>query len=168
VPFRLTAIDAMLTKLCAEQYWMTMGALHFEPRTGALSWWNAAGPPMMCMRTDGSVEVFRGAGMPLGRGSPSFGQKIGAIQGGERLLMVTDGVIELQTPSKRALGMRGLLKMLEATRGQPIEEARAHLVQSIDQMKGASVQEDDITFVLVDLPQLPGPPPAQIPTRGSH
>jgi serine phosphatase RsbU (regulator of sigma subunit) len=116
------------------------------------------------MRLDGSVEVFRGAGMPLGRGSPSFGQKIGVIQGGERLLMVTDGVIELQTPSKRALGMRGLLKMLEATRGQPIEAAREHLVQSIDQMKGTSVQEDDITFVIVDLPQLP----AQPAPRGSH
>jgi serine phosphatase RsbU (regulator of sigma subunit) len=157
VPFRLTAIDSMLTKLCAEQYWMTMGALHFEPRTRALSWWNAAGPPMMCMHRDGSVEVFRGAGMPLGRGSPSFGQKLGTMQGGERLLLVTDGVIELQTPSKRALGMRGLLKMLEGTRGLSLDEARAHLVQSIDQLKGDSIQEDDITFVLVDVPEPSSP-----------
>jgi serine phosphatase RsbU (regulator of sigma subunit)/tetratricopeptide (TPR) repeat protein len=163
VPFRLTAIDSMLTKLCAEQYWMTMGALHFEPKTRTLSWWNAAGPPMMCMHRDGSVEVFRGAGMPLGRGSPSFGQKLGTMQGGERLLLVTDGVIELQTPSKRALGMRGLLKMLEGTRGLSLEEARAHLVQSIDQLKGASVQEDDITFVLVDVPAPSSPAKSSTP-----
>jgi serine phosphatase RsbU (regulator of sigma subunit) len=66
--------------------------------------------------------------------------------------MFTDGIIEMQTQSKRVLGMRGLIKMLEATRGQSIEDARAHLVRSIDQMKGDSVQDDDITFVLIDVP----------------
>ncbi len=152
LPFRLTAIDSMLTKLCAGQYWMTMGAFQYEPRTGAVSWWNAAGTPMACMRPDGSVDFFRAAGMPLGRGTPSFGNKAGTLQGGERLLMFTDGIIEMQTQSKRVLGMRGLIKMLEATRGQSIEDARAHLVRSIDQMKGDSVQDDDITFVLIDVP----------------
>jgi GAF domain-containing protein len=155
IPFRLTAIDSMLTKLCAGQYWMTMGALQLEPRTGALSWWNAAGTPIACMRTDGTIDVLRAAGMPLGGGALSFGNKTSSLQGGERLLMFTDGIIEMQTRSRRELGMRGLLKMLEATRGQPIEDARAHLVQAIDQVKGASVQDDDITFVLVDVPQRP-------------
>ncbi|HWO22759.1 MAG TPA: GAF domain-containing SpoIIE family protein phosphatase, partial [Kofleriaceae bacterium] len=157
LPFRLTAIDSMLTKLCAGQYWMTMGAVQFEPKTGSLSWWNAAGTPMACMRTDGSVEILRAAGMPLGGGTPSFGNKTSALQGGERLLMFTDGIIEMQTPSKRVLGMRGLLKMLEATRGRSIEEARAYLVETLDQVRGSSVQDDDITFVLVDLPLRPEP-----------
>jgi hypothetical protein len=51
------------------------------------------------------------------------------------------------------LGMRGLLKMLEATRGMPTEDARAHLIHSMDQLKGASVQDDDLTFVLIDVPE---------------
>ncbi|HSJ99676.1 MAG TPA: SpoIIE family protein phosphatase [Kofleriaceae bacterium] len=158
LPFRLTAIDSMLTKLCAGQYWMTMGALQIEPATGALSWWNAAGTPMACMRPDGSVEVLRAAGMPLGRGTPLFGNRTSTLHGGERLLMFTDGIVEMQTQSRRVLGMRGLLKMLEATRGMPIEDARAHLVESMDQLKGASVQDDDLTFVLIDVPERPQKP----------
>jgi serine phosphatase RsbU (regulator of sigma subunit)/tetratricopeptide (TPR) repeat protein len=153
LPFRLLAIDSMLSKLCAGQYWMTMGAVQFEPKTGALSWWNAAGTPMACMRNDGSVEILRAAGMPLGGGTPSFGNKTSALAGGERLLMFTDGVIEMQTQSKRVLGMRGLIKMLEATRGEALEDARAQIVQAMDQMRGSSVQDDDITFVLIDLPR---------------
>jgi sigma-B regulation protein RsbU (phosphoserine phosphatase) len=151
LPFRLTAVDSMLTRLCAGLYWMTMGALQIEPETRTLSWWNAAGPPMVCLRADGSFEVFRAAGAPLGRGSPSFGHRTSPIQGGERLLMVTDGVIEMQTQAKRVLGMRGLLKMLEETRGQSIQDARAHLVESLDRIRGESVQDDDLTFVLIDL-----------------
>jgi eukaryotic-like serine/threonine-protein kinase len=157
LPFRLEAIDSLLTRLCAGRYWMTMGAVLLQPGTGALSWWNAAGTPMLCMHADGSVDVFRAAGTPLGMGTPSFGYKTGELHGGERILMVTDGFIETQTQSKRALGMRGLIKMLEATRGESIEDARAHLAQSIDRMRGASVQDDDITFVLIDLPPREAP-----------
>ncbi|HWU89454.1 MAG TPA: PP2C family protein-serine/threonine phosphatase, partial [Kofleriaceae bacterium] len=152
LPFRLEAIDSMLTRLCTGRYWMTMGAILIEPGAGTLSWWNAAGPPMACLRTDGSVEVIGAAGSPLGMGTPLLGYKTYALQGGERLLMITDGIIEMMTPARRALGMRGLTKMLEATRGKSIEDARSYLVQAIDQVKGASVQDDDITFVLIDVP----------------
>jgi serine phosphatase RsbU (regulator of sigma subunit) len=74
----------------------------------------------------------------------------------------------MMTPSKRVLGMRGLLKILEATRSEPLEEARAHLVRSIDQLRGTSVQDDDITFVLIDVaPRAAGGEPALEAPRAS-
>ena len=157
LPFRLGAIDSMLTKLSAGQYWMTMGGLHLEPKTGALSWWNAAGTPMVYMHADGSIDILHAAGAPLGMGTPSFGHKTATLHGGERLLMITDGIIEMQTRSKRVLGMRGLIKMLEATRGKSIEDARAQLVQALDRARGEALQDDDITFVLIDLPRPSSP-----------
>jgi serine phosphatase RsbU (regulator of sigma subunit) len=88
----------------------------------------------------------------LGSGTPSFGHKSIEPVGGERLLLFTDGVIELPTPSGRPLGLRAVVKMFEATRKDSLEEARLRLAEAVDRARGESTQDDDITFVLVELP----------------
>ena len=89
-------------------------------------------------------------GTPLGVGAFEIGQVDYAMEPGERMMILTDGLAEAQLPGGKPLGMRRCREILESMRDMPIENASKAIIAAVDRERGDMVQDDDFTFVLID------------------
>jgi sigma-B regulation protein RsbU (phosphoserine phosphatase) len=79
-----------------------------------------------------------------------MGRVEGKMAPGERMLIYTDGIPEIQMPNGRLLGMRRFSMLCESTRGLGLEDAAAHLVAASDTIRQNQPQDDDWTFALLE------------------
>jgi serine phosphatase RsbU (regulator of sigma subunit) len=131
-------------------YHMTMSMAVVYPSAGKLSWWNAAGPEIYLIR-DGKSTVINAPGTVLGTaGTLKVGYNEVSIAAGDRVLMCTDGVLELRHQG-RMLGSRQTSKMFASYRALPIADACARMGADLNSMLVGQQQEDDITFVMFEI-----------------
>jgi sigma-B regulation protein RsbU (phosphoserine phosphatase) len=71
------------------------------------------------------------------------------LEGGERLLLYTDGLIEAANAADDLYGLERLEAALAAGAAQPLEAAAEGLLRSVDSWSGQPAT-DDLTMVLVD------------------
>jgi phosphoserine phosphatase RsbU/P len=80
---------------------------------------SAGGPGPMVMRADGRCERVESAGFPLGLlAKPDYEEISVEVCPGDRLLLFTDGAVEIHSPNGQMLGADGLIGMLRK-RGYP-------------------------------------------------
>jgi serine phosphatase RsbU (regulator of sigma subunit)/tetratricopeptide (TPR) repeat protein len=129
---------------------MTMSAARIDPARRELSLWNAAGPEVFVLRA-GRCQCLAAPGGVLGDQVPlQLGHLTVPFGPGDKLLVCTDGVLELQRADHRPLGARRVSQMLTQLGASPIEEARARFGRELNSILGERPQEDDITFVLIE------------------
>ncbi|HEY8207633.1 MAG TPA: protein kinase, partial [Myxococcaceae bacterium] len=85
-------------------YYMTLSAVELDGAAGKLRWWNAGSPPLFIRRKTGEIEVVNLPGAPLGSSGAPPGFTEVDVAPGERILVFTDGVSELNLPNKKQLG----------------------------------------------------------------
>jgi sigma-B regulation protein RsbU (phosphoserine phosphatase) len=73
-----------------------------------------------------------------------------AVQPGDRLLMVTDGLAEAANVQGQFLGQERLATLVEETRSDPLDKACRRLVDRIMLFRGAAAQSDDMTVLGVE------------------
>jgi serine phosphatase RsbU (regulator of sigma subunit) len=104
----------------------------------------------MRMSANGKVDVLTAPGTPVGgQGGVELGFREEKVAKGDRIFVFTDGVPELEL-HKRQFGLRRVAKLLESTRGQPLDVAHEAIVAELAR-HGAHDRADDITFVLLDV-----------------
>lgn len=150
LPDRLRELNSELLDICRGEYRMTLAAVQIGANTGKIEYWSAGAPPLFLLQADGEVIAMSCAGTPLG--SEAF--QLGAIQRdwkkGDRLFIFTDGLPELTLPTGRQLGVKRLARMLKETRDTTLEGATQYLVKQLDVLQQGTVQEDDITFAIME------------------
>ncbi|HVE81547.1 MAG TPA: SpoIIE family protein phosphatase [Myxococcales bacterium] len=132
-------------------YYMTLSAVEVDGAAGKLRWWNAGSPPLFVRRKSGNIEVINLPGAPLGSSGAPPGYTETQVAAGERILVFTDGVSELNLPNRKQLGFRKLSKLLEMTGGVETSDAVAALAKQLDAARQSADQEDDITFAVLDV-----------------
>lgn len=145
----LETMNRTLREACEGRYTLPLSALEIEADTGVVSWWNAAAPPILKLSMNGQVESLSEKGLPLGSDDFSYGTRTLTLEPGERLLVFTDGMSELELPGGRQLGLRRLSEMMRATHGMALQQAREHLVMSMKAASGGAQRSDDVTFVII-------------------
>lgn len=73
------------------------------------------------------------------------------VQPGDRIVLLTDGLIEAMSPSGQALGRDRVQKTLMATYGLPVAQQAHALVDLVQTHQDTDHQQDDITIVMVDV-----------------
>jgi len=73
-----------------------------------------------------------------------------AVQPGDRLLMVTDGLAEAANVQGQFLGQERLATLVEETRSDPLDKACRRVVDRIILFRGAAAQSDDMTVLGVE------------------
>jgi serine phosphatase RsbU (regulator of sigma subunit) len=96
---------------------MTAVAVHWDPTTHALEVANCGHVEPMILRSGGAMDLLR---FPKGRGlggrrTPKPGEYSGQLLSGDRLLLVSDGVIE-GAGGKAGLGVEGVREAAERSR----------------------------------------------------
>lgn len=143
-------VNANLLGLEGQPYWMTLFSLEVDVENRQLDWIGAAAPPVFHMRKDGKIDVYLEMSSHLGTPNLKLAHGSAKFEPGERVLVFTDGVFEMQGPEDRTLGLRGTQKALLRTLGQPIEEARVMIDNHLKNWRGKIPLADDAAFFVVD------------------
>ncbi len=131
-------------------YHMTMSMAVIDPAKGTLSWWNAGGPEVYLIHA-GKSSVLNAAGTTLGTKDVfTVGTASSPIGPGDRLMLCTDGVLELKK-NGRMLGNRLTSKLFAAESARPIAEACTHFGAELNLMLVGQEQEDDITYIMIEV-----------------
>ncbi len=134
------------------RYLMTMVALELDLKTKTLHLWSAGAPFPFLMNEGGEITLLGGLGNPLGLSEDlSLNYESVEMNPKDRLFVYTDGIIEMSIGQERQLGERRLKKMFGATRTEKPADVVRSIERELDQAKFLPVQEDDFTFVILDI-----------------
>ena len=142
-------MHTMLHNLCHGEYVMSLSTVELSDK-GQVRWWSSAAPPPLVFRNDGRIETVACSGTPLGDDTFVPGRKEFALQPGERMLLCTDGVLELPLEDGRELGQRRLKKLVASLSDLPVDVAMDKLEEELAALYGERSQEDDMTLILVE------------------
>lgn len=116
--------------------------------TGRLTYVNAGHPPPFLLRTDGGRELLTPTGALIGlEGMLPFEEAQTILRPGDRLLLYTDGVTELQDPEDRFLGEKRLLECVEKVRHFPWAVGLRSLRQMIEEFANGAPPLDDLSLL---------------------
>jgi serine phosphatase RsbU (regulator of sigma subunit) len=145
----LTAMARTLAQLTASARSVTMTVLEISADRQELCVFSAGAPPVLVRAPDGSVEPCVLRGTPLGAVPFQLGEAVLKLEPGMRVLMVTDGILEMATVEGRELGLRRLRKLFTARANLDVPAVRDGLMEDIDAARGSLHMEDDLTLLIV-------------------
>ena len=151
----LAELHGELCDLARGAYHMTASAVRITPGTATspprLSWWNAGAPALLRLPQDGAVEALVTVGAPLGGAEFRIATLERALVPGDRVLLFTDGLFEQELPSGKPLGFRRASRLFEDSRGLTPRDASAGIERGWDEARQDVPQQDDLTFVVIDV-----------------
>ncbi len=122
-----------------------------DHRAGRLRYSLGGHPQPVLLRADGRIEVLDAGGPLIGLGAMlGFDEAEVALQPADRLLLYTDGVVELTDPTGAPFGEERLYRAVHAARGLPLEAACDPLVEPARAFAAGSEPLDDITLLALE------------------
>jgi serine phosphatase RsbU (regulator of sigma subunit) len=121
-------------------------------KKGEFRFAGAGGPPVLLTHADGSHDSLEGSGLPLAvMEDADYEESSVKIAEGDRLLLFSDGVIEVCDSSGEMLGTEGLIGILEA-QDYPQKDIHMDTLENELLKYSNSIRlEDDLTLVEVCL-----------------
>jgi sigma-B regulation protein RsbU (phosphoserine phosphatase) len=115
----------------------------------------SAGHPEPVLLRDGTVSSLpQDVGPALGLARDlAYPLNVLQLQAGDRLVIYSDGIDEAFNEDNEMFGVERLQQALQGSRGESTAAAGEQLLASVDRFAGARPQSDDITVLVVDLPE---------------
>jgi phosphoserine phosphatase RsbU/P len=131
--------------------YVTAAYLFIDERSGLFRYAAAVHPPMLHLDRSGrEVREFEKNGLALGFAhAANYEELEQPLEGGERLLLYTDGLVEAANAADDFFGVQRLKAALAAGAALPTEVAAEALLLSVDTWSGLPAG-DDLTIVLLD------------------
>ncbi|HEX5011899.1 MAG TPA: SpoIIE family protein phosphatase [Planctomycetota bacterium] len=140
---------------------VTVAYALLDARTGELRTSLAAHPAPLLARADGTVERLPAGGTVIGlSGVLPFEEQRVWLRAGDRLLLHTDGLLELEGLDGGFFGEERLARCLSERREQPLQAACDALLAELAAFAGGQPPRDDMTFLALHVhgPPAGGPP----------
>ncbi len=142
-------LNELIHRSTDSRNYMTLALLAFDSSTGAATLTNA-GQLAPYLLSGGSVESISLPSFPLGISPRSdFPTSRFALAGGDRLVFLTDGIVEASNPSGEPFGFERLEALLRAEADS--DPARLHeaILSAVDGHAAGHPAEDDRTLLVV-------------------
>jgi serine phosphatase RsbU (regulator of sigma subunit) len=108
-------------------------------------------PVVLLSAEGGSGRVLEEGGLPLGVSRDEiYSEHDGALLPGERLMMVTDGLVEAPDADGHELGTDGLMETAHQLRTAPFGEICARLLAIVRARDAGRMQTDDRTLIIAE------------------
>jgi serine phosphatase RsbU (regulator of sigma subunit) len=147
----LSAMHETIRKLDNPGFSMTALIARWRAATATLTWVNCGHPPAYVVNDEGTLRELKGPKHPaLGTGPPQLTIELSQLRlhPGERLILVTDGIIERHLEDGSQFGFDGLRAAVEAAVG-PTAALTAMAIQRAVTECWAEPLEDDATVVVM-------------------
>lgn len=133
-----------------------------DTRTQQLRFCQAGHPTPLLIKPDGQVQAVGQGGYPVGLfDQVEFEETSLQLQPGEHLLLYSDGLTEVLSPSGQSWGEQRLIRLLEQHHKLPWGERLQKLVGTVQQWGGKAVQlhgfDDDLSLLVLG-PTVKGQP----------
>jgi sigma-B regulation protein RsbU (phosphoserine phosphatase) len=121
-----------------------------DPATGDVTYVNAGHNVPILRKTSGAAERLEAGGIPVGIFAESPYQ-VGTtrLEGGDWLVIFTDGVVEAVNPKDEEYGEPELIRLVDRRSGSTPAELLRSLLAELDRHVGNTPQHDDITCLLL-------------------
>ncbi len=147
----LTAVHETVRRLDNDDFYVTAVFARWRGPTATFTWANCAHPSPYLLDTDGAVEELTGPRHPaLGTGgaAPRFELTSRQLFAGQRLILMTDGIINRRLEGGGTFGVDGVKRALERA-ANPTAAATAMAIQRAVAECWAEPLEDDATVVVM-------------------
>ena len=147
----LTAVDETVRRLENDDFYVTAIMARWRAVTATLTWANCAHPPAYIVDVDGNLKELEGPRHPpLGTGasSPKFKLSHRQLYSGERLILVTDGIIERTMEGGGTFGLEGISHALDQADSPTAASTAMAIQQAVTDCWREHV-EDDATVVVM-------------------
>ena len=151
-------INSKLQKILPRGLFLTACLIEYSHDSRKIAAWNAGLPDVLIFNDKGEIKTrITSKHLPLGINSTvSLAQSMDILEldAGDRLLMLTDGLVEARNPAAEQYGMERVIDVIESNpRGWKINSIRNDLVSFV----GDKVIDDDITVIEINLDDLNHP-----------
>jgi sigma-B regulation protein RsbU (phosphoserine phosphatase) len=136
----------------ADYYFVTLFFGRLDPASRSLVYASAGHPPGYLLDPAGKVRaLLNSTGWPLGvDASGEFPPAPPlALQPGEVLLLLTDGILEARSPAGDLFGSDRALDVVRARRGEPARAIVDALLEAVRNFAGGQVPDDDCTALVL-------------------
>jgi phosphoserine phosphatase RsbU/P len=154
----LSTLNAHLAGLGAARRCVTLFCGVYDRASGDLEYASAGHNPPVLARVDGSCEVLDAGGMLLGAfaGAPYRTATL-TLEGGDALLLYTDGVTEAWSSDGEMYGERRLRDVLVRCRAASAAEAVRAIEADVRGWSTSAAPQDDLTIMVVKRIESGGP-----------
>lgn len=146
-----TAVDETVRRLDNDQFYVTAIFARWNGATSTLTWASCGHPPPYLVDTEGRLIELEGAEHPplgAGRRGPKFKLTQQRLQAGERLILVTDGIIERTMEGGGTFGADGITAALEKTESTTAASTAMAIQTAVTECWREPL-EDDATVVVM-------------------
>ena len=121
-----------------------------QPAAGILRYVNAGHNPGLLLRRSGEVEQLDATGPPLGLLSAAhYSAGEVTLDGGDLLLLYTDGITEAANPDDEEFGLPRLIETALQHRGEALRDLAQRIEGDLERFVAGVPFVDDRTFVMV-------------------
>ena len=151
-PKLLALLNAAFCRVTLPEDFATMALLRFTPGGPAAAYASAGHEPVFLLHySTGRTEDLKATGFPIGVQSPSTWEGRALVaEPGDRLIMLTNGLVETKNAAGEAYGRDRLLGDLMDLRTRPIEQMLAGILSRVTAYRGSMPQTDDLTALAVE------------------
>lgn len=127
---------------------LVYGVLDME--SGEVRFVTAGHPGPLHLRADGGVIQAPTEGMPIGLASePYRGQRL-RLDPGDRLVLYSDGIVEVMSPGGRLFGRARLLEAIACNTCRALDATLNHLLDTAQHWRGSRRFQDDLSLVAIE------------------
>jgi serine phosphatase RsbU (regulator of sigma subunit) len=147
----LTNVHETVRSLDNKDFYITALVARWRAATATLTWVNCGHPPAYLVDSDGNLTELKAPEHPplgIGDADPTFRPTQRQLHSGERLILLTDGIIERRMESGGKFGLDGLEHALDRA-DNPTAASTAMAIQQAVTDCWREPVEDDATVVVM-------------------
>jgi len=134
----------------AQYFTLIYGVLDIE--SGVFRYVLSGHPAPIVVPAAGQPRELKSGGPPLGLlPNPSIEEQTIKLDAGDRLYLVTDGLIEAECPDEETFGTERLVRSLTATSHLPLDDTVQTLLRRVEKWTGQRALEDDATMLALEM-----------------
>jgi sigma-B regulation protein RsbU (phosphoserine phosphatase) len=150
----MTRVNRFVFEETEGESFVTLMLIRLDLRTRSLTYANAGHPPGYILDPLGDVRAeLSSSALPLGIEEYCdfpVGEPV-ALRPGEIVVLVTDGILEAQSPEGTFFGSERLLEVIRTMRDRTGREILEELHRAVGRHTGTAVFKDDVTAVVIKI-----------------
>lgn len=129
----------------------TMLIVHWQPAKQQIHYANAGHEPGLLLQKSGELILLQSDGLMVGAVPEAKWQlHTQSVAAGDRLLMYTDGAVEIFNPSRELFGRKRLDAAYIASHTLPPKDAVTQIIDCLNEFRQERAFSDDVTLLLLE------------------